>query len=542
MTNRFLTWLAFLALTFPSYAQQRCPIIPAPLKADLEAGIFSLDVNTPLWVEDPALEKVASYLQHELLRLKFLPLARSSKKMSCTAGILLRLAEKKNMAEEAYRLRITERNIVVEANSVAGAFNGASSLVQLISGIDISNNKLSIPAWQIEDEPAYPWRGLMLDESRFFIGKEKVMDLIDWMAFYKLNKLHWHLTDEPAWRLEIKKYPKLALIGGIGDHNNPLKPAAYYTQREIAEVIDYAAKRNISIIPEIDMPGHATAANRAYPYYSGGGSQQHPDFTFDPGKEETYTFLSNILRETNAVFSSGMLHLGGDEVSFGSDKWMENEGIKKVMKKHHLQGLKDVERYFMERMADSVYQLDAKLLVWDEMADINLPKDSTIICWWRHDKLEQLQKSLDKGYQTILCPRLPYYFDFVQDSSHRAGRKWGELYSPLENVYKFSVDSLVRNTEQRKLVLGIQANLWTETVTNLNRVDYLLFPRLAGLAEAAWSHKSVKDYASFKERLKQHLLLYRKQNLYFYNPFQPNDIPEPVYFKKDRKDLNAEEN
>lgn len=212
------------------------------------------------------------------------------------------------------------------------------------------------------------------------------------------------------------------------------------------------------------------------------------------------------------------------------------------MKKHHLQGLKDVERYFMERMADSVYQLDAKLLVWDEMADINLPKDSTIICWWRHDKPEQLQKSLDKGYQTILCPRLPYYFDFVQDSSHRAGRKWGELYSPLENVYKFSVDSLVRNTEQRKLVLGIQANLWTETVTNLNRVDYLLFPRLAGLAEAAWSHKSVKDYASFKERLKQHLLLYRKQNLYFYNPFQPNDIPEPVYFKKDRKDLNAEEN
>ncbi|MEH6304012.1 beta-N-acetylhexosaminidase [Olivibacter sp. CPCC 100613] len=542
MINRLLTWIVLLALTLPGYGQQHCPIIPAPLKANLQAGAFILDMNTPLLVEDPALADVASYLQQELLRLKLLPLATSRKKMSNTAAIHLRLAEKKNNAEEAYRLMITERGISIEAGSVAGVFNAASSLMQLVANIDVNRNKILIPAWQIEDEPAYPWRGLMLDESRFFIGKEKVMDLIDWMAFYKLNKLHWHLTDEPAWRLEIKKYPKLALIGGIGDHNNPLKPAAYYTQREIAEVIDYASKRNIQVIPEIDMPGHATAANRAYPKYSGGGSDQHPDFTFDPGKEETYAYLSAILRETKALFPVDMLHLGGDEVSFGSDKWMQNEGIKKMMNQHHLQNLKDVERYFMERMADSVYQLQAKLLVWDEMADINLPKDRTIICWWRHDKPEQLQKSLDKGYQTILCPRLPFYFDFVQDSSHRAGRKWGKLYSSLRDVYTFSADSLVSNAEQRKLILGLQANLWTETVTNLNRVDYLLFPRLAGLAEAAWSSREVKNYRSFEERLKEHLQLYRKQELYFYNPFQPDEIPEPVYFKKDRKDLNAKEN
>lgn len=542
MINRFLSCLVFLALTFSSYGQQRCPIIPAPLKAHLETGMFNLDMHTPLLVEDPSLQKVASYLQHELLRLKLLPLALSSNKISNTPAIHLRLAGTKKTTDEAYRLIITPRRIVIEAGTVAGVFNGTSSLVQLISGIETNNDKIAIPAWQIEDEPAYAWRGLMLDESRFFIGKKKVMDLIDWMAFYKLNKLHWHLTDEPAWRLEIKKYPKLALIGGIGDQNDPTKPAAYYTQRAITEVIDYAAKRNISVIPEIDMPGHATAANRAYPQYSGGGSKEHPDFTFDPGKEATYAFLSAILRETNTLFSAGMLHLGGDEVSFGSDKWMENEGIKDVMKAHRLGGVKDVERYFMERMADSVYQLNAKLLVWDEMADINLPKDSTVIFWWRHDKPEQLQKSLDKGYQTVVCPRLPYYFDFVQDSSHRAGRKWGKRYNPLKDVYTFSVDNLLQNMQQKKRILGLQANLWTETVTNLNRVDYLLFPRLAALAEAAWSSSEVKDYRSFEERLKEHLQLYRKQEVYFYNPFQPDEIPEPVYFKKDRKDLNAEEN
>ncbi|MFC6103135.1 beta-N-acetylhexosaminidase [Olivibacter domesticus] len=542
MVNRFLIWIVFVVLTVPSYGQQLCPIIPAPLKASRGDGVFILDKHTFLLAEDSALQDVASYLQYELLRLKSLPLAQSNNKRSTASAIHLRLGGKKNMDNEAYHLMIKEQEIVIEAGSTAGIFNGASSLVQLISGIDASNDKILIPAWQIEDEPAYPWRGLMLDESRFFIGKEKVMDLIDWMAFYKLNKLHWHLTDEPAWRLEIKKYPKLALIGGVGDHNNPTKPAAFYTQREIAEIVSYAAKRNISVIPEIDMPGHATAANRAYPQYNGGGSKQHPDFTFDPGKEETYTFLSNIVSEANALFPGGMMHLGGDEVSFGSDKWMQNEGIKKLMQKHELKGLKDIERYFMERMADSVYQLNSKLLVWDEMADINLPKDSTIIFWWRHDKPEQLQKSLDKGYQTVICPRLPYYFDFVQDSTHRAGRKWGKRYNPLREVYSFSVDSLLGNVDQKNLVLGLQANLWTETVTNLSRVDYLLFPRLAGLAEAAWSDKKVKSYASFEERLKGHLQLYRTQNIYFYNPFQPNEIPEPVYFKKDRKDLNAEEN
>lgn len=542
MINRFLVLILFLMVYWRSHGQDHCPIIPAPLQATQGVGAFKLSQQTVLLVDDPQLLGIAQYMQRELLRLKAIPLSVQTKANN-HHRIYLKLTETiGHRQEEAYALDIEEQGITISGSTVSGIFNGASSLVQLISYGKLVDGILNIPSWHIEDQPQYAWRGLMLDESRYFIGKEKVLSLIDWMAFYKLNKLHWHLTDEPAWRLEIKKYPKLALLGGVGNYHDATKSAAYYTQREIAEVIDYAAKRNITIIPEIDMPGHATAANRAYPQYSGGGNAQHPDFTFDPGKEETYTYLTHILRETNALFPSGMLHLGGDEVSFGTDKWAQNNGIKKLMQQYRLKDLKGVERYFMERMADSVYRLNAKLLVWDEMADINLPKDSTIIFWWRHDKPEQLQTALKKGYQTVVCPRLPYYFDFVQDSTHRAGRKWGKLYNPLKDVYSFQVANLVKTDEEQRLILGLQANLWTETVTNENRVDYLLFPRLAALAEAAWSADEVKNYPAFEEKIKQHFALYREQNIYFYNPFDPNEIPEPVYFKKDRKDLNAEEN
>lgn len=538
--NRFLILVLLFAVTLQSYGQQACPLIPAPRHAVQGAGSFRLSKNTALTMDTPSLQNVGQYLQQALLHLKAIPIAVQASPIG-TSRIQLKLNGGKE-EDESYRLLMNTEEVTIEGNSVAGVLNGVSSFIQLMSYEEVINGTVNLPTWQIEDKPQYAWRGLMLDESRYFLGKKKVLSLIDWMAFYKLNKLHWHLTDEPAWRLEIKKYPKLALLGGVGDHNDPTKPAAYYTQKEIAEVIDYAAKRNITIIPEIDMPGHATAANRAYPQYSGGGNAQHPDFTFDPGKDETYTYLSNILRETNALFPSGMLHLGGDEVSFGSDKWMQNDGIKKLMQKHQLKDLKAIERYFMERMADSVYQLNAKLLVWDEMADINLPKEKTVIFWWRHDKPQQLQTSLNKGYQTVICPRLPFYFDFVQDSTHHAGRKWGKLYNTLKDVYTFSLDSLVADKSKLKQVLGIQANLWTETVTNENRVDYLLFPRLAALSEAAWTNDENKNYQQFEERIKRHLQLYRAQNIYFYNPFDPNEIPEPIYFKKDRKDLNAEEN
>ncbi len=218
----------------------------------------------------------------------------------------------------------------------------------------------------------------MLDESRHFFGKEKVKSIIDWMAYYKLNRFHWHLTDQNGWRLEIKKYPLLTLVGGIGNYTNKFAKAAYYTQDDIKEVVAYAAARFIEVIPEIDMPGHARAANMAYPEFSGGGTDKHPEFTFDPGNQGTYSYLSNILKEVNVLFPSGYLHLGGDEVHFGNKQWSTNKGIATLMKQMRLNSLPAVEQYFVSRMADTVKAMGSKVLLWDEAVSEKLSKDQTV--------------------------------------------------------------------------------------------------------------------------------------------------------------------
>ena len=344
------------------------------------------------------------------------------------------------------------------------------------------------------------------------------------MALYKLNRFHWHLTDEPGWRIEIKKYPLLTYTGGVGNYTDHNAPPLYYTQDDIKELVRYAAERKIEIIPEIDMPGHARAANRAYPQYSGGGSERYPEFTFDPGNEETYQYLTDILKEINVLFPSDMIHIGGDEVHFGNEQWNHNEGIKKLMARENLKGLPDVEKYFMVRMADSLYSMNNTFLAWDEMADISLPTDKTIIFWWRHDRTDQLNKALEKDYSVVLCPRIPMYFDFVQDQEHKVGRRWGKDFSPLELVYNFSTNNIV-DTKYNNQVLGFQANLWTETVQTEQRLDFMIFPRISALSEAAWGQNN--DYQDYLKRLESHLELYKKDNLYFFNPLVATDNAEP---------------
>ncbi|HEY4194697.1 MAG TPA: family 20 glycosylhydrolase, partial [Mucilaginibacter sp.] len=342
---------------------------------------------------------------------------------------------------------------------------------------------------------------------------------------------HWHLTDEPGWRLEIKSFPLLSLTGGIGDFSDKLLPARYYTQEDIKEIVAYARERFIDVIPEIDMPGHASAANRAYPAFSGGGSVKNPDFTFNPGKDTTYNYLSKIIKETDALFPSQMIHLGGDEVSFGSEKWKTDPAVKQLMAEKGIQDLVGVEHYFTKRIADSLFKLDNKVLLWDEAAESDLPADKTIIFWWRHDKPQQLKKALDKGYQTVLCPRLPFYFDFVQDGTQRYGRRWQGKYITLDKLYNFTSDSLISKAQQKQ-VLGVQAALWTENILSTAKLEYMLFPRIAALAETAWTNQDQKDFGKFQERLKGQLLLYQKASIYFYDPFNPTRTPEPLIAKE----------
>lgn len=520
-----LTFILFLVSLILNEAFAQCPVIPLPSSYHKADGQLDLNRLKYCVVSDPSFEGAAHYFQKKMLQYTGLTVSDLPDRNKNEGTIFIKMD--KEITGEDYHLNISPVSIELAASTPHGAFNGVITLLQLIR---LSTDH-KIACWQIKDHSAMKWRGIMLDESRHFFGKKTVKKLLDWMAFYKLDRFHWHLTDAPGWRLQIKKYPKLALIGGIGNNTDSLAPAAYYTQEDIHEIERYAKERFIKIIPEIDMPGHATAANRAYPEYSGGGSKRYPDFTFNPGKEETYTYLTNILKEVNVLFPSKMIHLGGDEVSFGSGHWPSLSSVQQLMKQENLKDVKAVEEYFIQRMADSIIRLGSKVLGWDEISNADIPPEHAIVFWWRHDKKNALKRSLDKGYQVVLCPRIPLYWDFVQTGRDRSGRRWSGTFSDLEKVYRFALNQYreIINPQNRHLILGFQANIWTERISSVSRLQYMLFPRIAGLSEAAWTAADKrKNYEEFKERVAQHEKLYQKAGLEFYNILHPELSPEII--------------
>lgn len=398
-------------------------------------------------------------------------------------------------ADEAYRLEITPDSVFIQSATVTGAFRGEETLKQLLR-----SGKGTTSACVINDAPRYSWRGFMLDESRHFFGKEKVKQLLDIMASLRLNVFHWHLTDEPGWRIEIKKYPLLTKVGSKGNYHDPSAPAAFYTQEDIKDIVAYAAARHIMIVPEFDMPGHATAACRAYPELSGGGEGRWKDFTFHPCKEETFRFISDVLDELITLFPSPYIHIGGDEVHFGNQEWFTDPQIQQFIKDKQLMNETGLEQYFVRRVADIIAAKGKTMIGWDEIVDAGVSPDKAVVMWWRHDRRYQLLKALESGYRVIMTPRRPMYGDFVQYSTHNVGRYW-DGYNPIEDVFSFprSIEHLFKGYESQ--IMGMQYSLWTERVADVKRLDFMVFPRLIALAEAAWTPAGRKDYSRFMRRL-----------------------------------------
>ncbi|MCW1924809.1 beta-N-acetylhexosaminidase [Luteolibacter arcticus] len=427
---------------------------------------------------------------------------------------------------EGYVIRITGEGANVHAATPAGHFHGLQTLAQLIrSGERDGQGAISLGGAQILDAPRFAWRGFMLDESRHFTGEAGVKRLLDGMARYKLNRLHWHLTDSAGWRIEIKKYPKLTTIGGRGNESDRSAdaPAQFYTQEQIRGIVAYAKERHITIVPEIDMPGHADAAVLAYPEHDGGGFLQKgnkdkwPHFTFNPAKKETLSFLDDILKEVAALFpEAGVIHVGGDEVHFGWHEWPKLQEVQALMKKERLKDLAAVETWFIRRMSMTINGLRFQTGGWDEIASRDLPRDKSLVFWWRHDKPQVLHDALKNDYSVVLCPRRPCYFDFVQHDSHKVGRRWGG-FNPLSEVYAFPA-ALKLSAADEKQVRGIQACLWTETAVTQARRDFLIWPRLVALAEAAWTPDSRKDFSTFEQRLPAEIEWLRAKGIKPYDP------------------------
>jgi hexosaminidase len=516
-------------LLFSGYIQaQNLNIIPQPKLVSDKAGQFNFNNHATIAVSDTSLIVLASYFQKEVSKAKgFMPAVADNKAKAAIDLVLTNTAQ----STGSYNLIISPEHITVSSSNKEGIFYGLISLLQLIKNEPFQDNgNISLQACDVTDSPRYQWRGLMLDESRHFFGKDKVKQILDWMAYYKLNKFHWHLTDVQGWRIEIKKYPKLTTVGGMGNYSDTAAEAEYYTQNDIREIVAYAANRFITVIPEIDMPGHATAANKAYPEFTGGSVAGYPNFTFNPANENTYQYLADIIKETNTLFPAHMIHLGGDEVALGIKAWSLDTTIARMMQKKNFEGVNELERYFFKRMTDTVTSLGSKILAWDEATGTDLPAGKTIIFWWRQNLPGQLHLALQKNYQVVLCPRLPLYFDFVQDTGHISGRKWNGVFNRVNSVYSFPDTQTPVEELNSKLIIGVQANIWTESIGSEKRLDFMLFPRIAGLAEAGWTAPELKNEQSFNERLKADFKNYDSSGIYYYNPFDPSFHPEVVDF------------
>lgn len=514
--------------TINTVSSSQCRIIPLPEKMTIKEGVFYLNSKTNISYSNQSLKPLCEYLQREIrnktgVKINKLRLSAFKNTHKC---IYLNLV--KGYAEEAYKIEVYPNKIICKASTEAGLFYALQSLLQ---SINFGDRVWSIQSMLIEDSPRFSWRGFMLDESRHFFGKEVVMQYIDLMSKLKLNRFHWHLSDEPGWRIEIKKYPLLTQIGSVGNWSDSKAKGAFYSQEDIKEIVKYASERHVMIIPEIDMPGHATQVSRSYPELSGGGTGRWNGFTLNPAKEVTYNFISDLFDELITLFPSPYIHIGGDEVHYGNQSWFTDSIIQKFISDKNLNDEIDLEHYFVKRVNKIVYQKEKVMIGWDEVVNIKLNPENVKVMWWRHDRTDLLKIALENKFNVIMCPRLPCYFDFVQHEKHEIGRKAPKgKTNNLQSVYYFpdnqkEIIDIINGYENH--VLGIQANIWTENVKDKERLDFMTFPRLIALSEAAWSKKDLKDFMSFQSRLRDFMQILNANAIYYFNIFENELTPEP---------------
>jgi hexosaminidase len=499
-----------------SLPQASPAIIPAPVDATLSSGSFALTAATPVVAHGDA-APVANYFV-DLVKRTHGPDLKIA-----TGGehaIHFELVDAP-MRDEGYSLEVTTDAVHVRANDSRGLFYGAVSLWQLTTPTRAASGDSMIPAVLINDAPRFRWRGLMLDSARHFQSPEFVRQFIDWMALHKLNVLHWHLTDDQAWRLEIKKYPKLTSVGAwrVPAGQAPradIDPATgkprviggFYTQDDVRAIVAYAAERHVTVVPEIEMPGHASAAVVAYPQL--GVSRTMP--TEVPGDwgvyttlynadEGTFQFLEDVLAETIELFPSEYIHVGGDEAV--KDEWQASPAIQKRIRELGVKDEHGLQSYFITRAEKFLNAHGRKLIGWDEILEGGLAQNATVMSWRGIDGAITAARA---GHDTVLSPAPDLYLDHWQSDGDPSPGRSNVL--SLEQVYGFDPMPGKIAPEQRKHILGVQANLWTEFMRSPERVEYQAYPRVAALAEVAWSPAKRIDWKDFSARLPAQLARY----------------------------------
>lgn len=515
----------------PATASAAPPVSLIPLPASVEhgEGRFDLTAATPLLAEGEGARTVAMQFA-TLLAKGFAVEPALADGTGVTGAIRFAIDPARAAAgAESYRLEVAPEGVTVSAGDDAGLFYGAMTLLQLATADDAG--AVTLPAVRIEDAPRFGWRGFMMDPSRHFWTVEQVKQVIDAMALHKLNTLHWHLTDDQGWRVEIKRYPRLTEVGGCrvpaGDGGiepstgEPRQYCGFYTQDQVREVVAYAAARHITVVPEINQPGHATAAIAAYPELGSTDRKLVPSSEWGvfPNlfntEESTITFLENVIGELIPLFPGTYFHIGGDEAV--KDQWEASPRVQERMREVGAKTEMEMQSHIVARLEKFLAAHGKRLVGWDEILEGPMPPEATVMSW---RGIEGGLKAAREGHDVVMSPSSDLYLDYLQTSSpyEPPGRP---ATIPMKQVYDFEPVPAALEEGQRHHILGLQANMWTEHTRTFERLQHNVFPRLAAVAETGWTPQARKDYAGFVQRLPAQLERYRRWGIgYAQTPFQ----------------------
>ena len=533
MTKKFIYTMGFLItlLTLVSCQKDKkaIRIIPEPVSVKTQVGRFHFTGIISMETNSPELDWCKAYLVAKIGKAAGVEWVDRQLSGGKKIKLVLEKDADKLLGEEGYHLVVNPRNIQIRARSPQGVFYAIQSLLQLMDPVVYSaegtgDTNLVIPCAEIIDYPRFPWRGFMLDVSRHFLDKEYMYQVIDYLALHKLNTLHWHLVDDQGWRIEIKQYPKLTEVGAWrtdrehlhwnarGGALSPDEEAGklyggFYTQDEIRDIVQYAADRFVTIVPEIEMPAHVMAAISSYPYLScnglpiavpSGGVWPITDILC-AGKESTFQFLEIVLTEVMDLFPSQYIHIGGDEAT--KTNWTTCPDCQKRIQSEGLQSVEELQSYFIQRIEKFLHEHGRNLIGWDEILEGGLAPNAAVMSW---RGIQGGIEAANAGHPVVMSPTSFCYFDYYQGDPELEPLAIGG-FLPLEKVYSFEPVPEEITGEKTALILGAQANLWTEYISNPKEANYMTFPRLCALAEVVWSPKEKRDLDGFMERLPSHL-------------------------------------
>lgn len=503
-------------------------IIPRPTKLVEGNGQFTFGQVTTAWADAYEGDSIQSLLKS--FEQEFTSTTGLAFKASKAAKAALQLRLNPSLKGESYCLSVSKTNVIIEAARPVGFFYALQTLKQMLptravmAGVSVEKGtSMTLPVVEIEDAPRFGWRGFMLDEGRHFFGKKAVKQVLDVMAAYKMNRFHWHLTDDQGWRVEIKKYPRLTTYGAWRNTmtlswGNTLpdgeRYGGYYTQDDVREIVAYARERFIEIVPEVDIPGHSQAAVAVYPEFLACDPEKPHEVWLSQGvstdvinvaNPKAVQFAKDVIDELITLFPYQYMHLGGDECPV--KKWEQNKDCQALLKQIGSKNYRDLQIHFYKQLKDYVASKPAQqqrhFIFWNEVLHGNtsvLGKDFTVMAWVGADKAAQ--EAAKRGLTTILSPQIPYYINRRQSKDTWEPRSQGWGTETVEAVYNYVPMKNVAENLQEKY-MGVQANFWTEWVENTPKLQYLLLPRLAAVAEAGWTPQAERSYPDFLKRLQQ---------------------------------------